>query len=466
MPARKNKDHACPQCDFRASEKTTIRRHVRVVHEKLKRFKCPHCDLEKFARYHLVRHISAVHDNVKAFRCGLCDYEGATAASVRIHGRSVHERIRPFKCPICPQTASHENAIAVHVRVVHQKLKEFVCHVCARALGSNQGLQRHLIAFHTVKETFKCPHCDFSTVYRGGFRSHMRNKHGESRTVKVQPKMEEEPLPTDNEMVNEDDGWKESEEASDATDASMSESEYTLDDDDDSDTDRSSDDFASQPTFDHFQESKHNQEDTVESTAAAKEEEEVADEEEDKAEEEEESPFTLRIFASHSAQTRISRTEFDELDSALAEKAADMLEDGFEDAEDVTKTDIAYDDSGWGVIRCKGERSRQFWKDVVIGIREGKKYRAWSAMEEQLVTACVPKRFRATTFPPRRIVDILQRLNPKSEAATALQHREAVTMDDGGRELTFMVDSGFVRYLREQGQIMDFLAGTIHFRLG
>ncbi|KAL3276075.1 hypothetical protein HHI36_020796 [Cryptolaemus montrouzieri] len=65
----------CINCDYQASRKCVLSRHIRRVHLGINNYKCSQCNYQTTVRGALKRHISSVHLGIKSFKCDHCDYQ-------------------------------------------------------------------------------------------------------------------------------------------------------------------------------------------------------------------------------------------------------------------------------------------------------------------------------------------------------------------------------------------------------
>ena len=63
----------CNLCDYKASIKGNLRRHLKANHKKESKVECPVCQFETFHRNSLKRHQTNVHSNTKTFHCSESD---------------------------------------------------------------------------------------------------------------------------------------------------------------------------------------------------------------------------------------------------------------------------------------------------------------------------------------------------------------------------------------------------------
>ena len=53
-------------------------------------------------------------------QCRVCDYKAAQKSNLKKHIESVHERIKPFKCNICEYKAGLKSDLQLHTEFVHE----------------------------------------------------------------------------------------------------------------------------------------------------------------------------------------------------------------------------------------------------------------------------------------------------------------------------------------------------------
>ena len=56
--------HPCPHCNYQASTKDSLKKHIKSVHEG-KTYPCSYCDHQALSKYTLKIHIECVHGVVK-----------------------------------------------------------------------------------------------------------------------------------------------------------------------------------------------------------------------------------------------------------------------------------------------------------------------------------------------------------------------------------------------------------------
>jgi hypothetical protein len=84
MPHTGKKPYVCTVCDYRASRKFDVTRHMRT-HTGAKPFSCTVCEYRTARESDLTRHMKT---HTKPFTCPLCDYAAAHEHQLRRHTRS------------------------------------------------------------------------------------------------------------------------------------------------------------------------------------------------------------------------------------------------------------------------------------------------------------------------------------------------------------------------------------------
>ena len=98
------KKYLCPTCGISCSSKNGVYKHIKQVHENIKRKSnkesmCPICG--KNLKIRLKTHIEMVHEGKRPFTCSICGLSLATKGNIKMHIPSVHEKFKPNKCSIC-----------------------------------------------------------------------------------------------------------------------------------------------------------------------------------------------------------------------------------------------------------------------------------------------------------------------------------------------------------------------------
>lgn len=89
----------CHICEQRFARRSNLFKHLRSVHEELRRFACTACSFKFKRQDHLLKHTRSVHAKVRKFSCDICGIGFAEKFNRDKHCRSIHQTKRAFQCP-------------------------------------------------------------------------------------------------------------------------------------------------------------------------------------------------------------------------------------------------------------------------------------------------------------------------------------------------------------------------------
>lgn len=136
----------CPFCDKCFAGNANLRKHIKSVHDKLKRYKCKICD-GMFPFLHRLKAHMRSHTGEQPYKCTICNKCFSLAASLRKHRQAVHEKLRPYKCEICDHEFFGSIALKIHMRK-HTGEKPYKCKICDKCFSLNANLRKHIKAIH------------------------------------------------------------------------------------------------------------------------------------------------------------------------------------------------------------------------------------------------------------------------------------------------------------------------------
>ena len=107
-----------------------LKRHVEIVHFKIKRFTCEVCDYKTTENAYLTRHVESVHCNIKRFACEHCHCKAAFKHMRQIHMKKIHVNVRNNsedtkrkmeKCQLREYETASEESLTEHLMSIHVK---------------------------------------------------------------------------------------------------------------------------------------------------------------------------------------------------------------------------------------------------------------------------------------------------------------------------------------------------------
>ena len=126
-------------------------------------------------------HYKTVHLKAKDYKCPTCGVLFGQNSSLRHHIRAVHEGKHPYKCDHqdCTKSFTQAGDLRRHIDTVHLAVKSYVCQNegCGKRFGHKWHLTKHE-AIHSGNKKYECPYdCSYATCDSGNFAKHKRNKH-------------------------------------------------------------------------------------------------------------------------------------------------------------------------------------------------------------------------------------------------------------------------------------------------
>ena len=113
--------------------------------------------------------------------CEQCGKTFADKSTLLRHVKNVHEKVRDNQCPMCPMKFFEKNKLKDHVEQVHEKQQNFECNECHRKFSRRNNLNTHIRVVHQNIQLFQCEMCDMGFSSLGNMRKHQRNICGRNK---------------------------------------------------------------------------------------------------------------------------------------------------------------------------------------------------------------------------------------------------------------------------------------------
>jgi len=165
--------HSCDQCDFTASTRRTVKRHIQAEHEGLM-FYCDQCDHKANRKDRLKAHVEAKHSVGESFSCDQCEYVGATKRYLKSHVESQHTGTN-FLCDQCDYKCNSKKTLKQHIGIKHEGVF-FYCDHCSYKAAYKNNLKQHVEAHHEGIHYF-CEQCDYKSTNKRMLQQHVDSKH-------------------------------------------------------------------------------------------------------------------------------------------------------------------------------------------------------------------------------------------------------------------------------------------------
>ena len=88
MGIHKGMSYVCNQCQYKATQKGDLKKHILAVHEVV-RYCCGECDSTFVWHRDLKKHIQSVHDEVR-YDCSQCEYKGTQQSYLVTQKQSIY----------------------------------------------------------------------------------------------------------------------------------------------------------------------------------------------------------------------------------------------------------------------------------------------------------------------------------------------------------------------------------------
>ena len=164
------KNFNCEKCDEGFSDNIYLQAHVAKIHEGLKCFECDKVFVEK---KYLDGHIDMVHRMKSNLNCDKCDQVFTDKIYLLAHVATVHEGL---KCSECGQLFVDKKYLDGHITRVHR----FQCRhkKCKIIFADKSSLNSHELNVHNNK-LFQCETCDKAYRHVDSLNKHIKSAHKE-----------------------------------------------------------------------------------------------------------------------------------------------------------------------------------------------------------------------------------------------------------------------------------------------
>ena len=123
MDGQAKKSHICELCGKVFAKDYSLQTHIKITHEKIKRFQCEVCKKDFSVLCNLNRHVRMVHNKEKS-ECEICGKMLSDFSPRRIESHmNMHKGLKPHKCKFCGQGFADNSNKLNHEKSVHLGIK-------------------------------------------------------------------------------------------------------------------------------------------------------------------------------------------------------------------------------------------------------------------------------------------------------------------------------------------------------
>lgn len=153
------KPFQCSECGDAFRQLGMLLRHTRIQHQKQKDFVCRVCGKSFGYKTVLTEHLRS-HSGVKPYKCTHCEQRFTQRSNMKKHVKVNHEATREFKCDLCSKQFVSSYYVNRHMLTVHRvqlkpeeergsgSLRDTRCLYCKVTVKSADNLQEHIRNFH------------------------------------------------------------------------------------------------------------------------------------------------------------------------------------------------------------------------------------------------------------------------------------------------------------------------------
>ncbi|XP_029030271.1 PR domain zinc finger protein 15 isoform X2 [Betta splendens] len=175
------KSHSCDKCGKSFARKDMLKEHLRV-HDDIRDFLCAECG-KGMKTKHALRHHMKLHKGIKEYECKECNRKFAQKVNMLKHFKR-HTGIKDFMCELCGKTFSERTTLETH-KLIHTVGKTWTCATCDKKYLTEYMLQKHVHLTHEKVEAQACHLCGTKVSTRASMNRHLRRKHPEVVSMRI-----------------------------------------------------------------------------------------------------------------------------------------------------------------------------------------------------------------------------------------------------------------------------------------
>ena len=172
----------CFSCSKAYKNKNHLKRHM-ISHEGLTKYSCSICRIDYISPNGFSSHMAVKHFKTSpTFRCEKCDKMFHTRKSLGSHAL-VHSDIRSFICSKCERPFKSKKDLLVH-ESIHTGARKVLCPICQVQLSAKNKIPRHIQSVHNTEKNHECEKCDVAFSQADNLKVHIRRVHDDVRKAK------------------------------------------------------------------------------------------------------------------------------------------------------------------------------------------------------------------------------------------------------------------------------------------
>lgn len=174
----------CDQCSKPFRSISTLKTHISIVHENIRRFRCEYCGHAFSCQSNLIQHIR-IHTGEKPYVCDECGNRYAQYASLYSH-KVTHAQNYCHVCTECGRAFHRVTRLRQHMKIHtgDRPPRSHVCDICHKGFRTNAERKRHQLIHNPIR-SYVCETCGSGFTLRKYLIQHYKI-HRDAHEVSVE----------------------------------------------------------------------------------------------------------------------------------------------------------------------------------------------------------------------------------------------------------------------------------------
>ena len=174
----------CDKCEIEFEKPENFNDHLKQCLVELKNFECKMCESQWVSHLSLWQHIAVDHKLIRHI-CDTCGHVSTTLWGLKKHQKLVHEKIYKYVCHLCAKPLNSNEKLNVHMINVHGiGERKFKCDQCDKSFATSNLLKNHFESHHAKKTLYQCEQCPKTFWMKSYLNTHVRRIHDKIRPHK------------------------------------------------------------------------------------------------------------------------------------------------------------------------------------------------------------------------------------------------------------------------------------------
>ena len=174
----------CDKCEIEFEKPENFNDHLKQCLVELKNFECKLCESQWVSHLSLWQHIAVDHKLIRHI-CDTCGHVSTTLWGLKKHQKLVHEKIYKYVCHLCAKPLNSNEKLNVHMINVHGiGERKFKCDQCDKSFATSNLLKNHFESHHAKKTLYQCEQCPKTFWMKSYLNTHVRRIHDKIRPHK------------------------------------------------------------------------------------------------------------------------------------------------------------------------------------------------------------------------------------------------------------------------------------------